>query len=54
MIRVNVRYGCGYGTHTAELEFDDTATEEEIEEDVGDFARERFDWSWSRMDEDDE
>lgn len=45
---VKVQFGCGYGQHETELDFDDNATDEEIEQDVSDFARERFWWSWDR------
>lgn len=46
MKTIRIRYGCGYGTHTAEIEVEDDCSSEEIEEQVSDYARERFWWSW--------
>lgn len=44
MKRVKVTYGIGYGSHETELEFDDADTDEEIEEGVSDYVRDRLWW----------
>jgi hypothetical protein len=50
MKRVIVKYGVGYGSHEMDLEFEDAATDEEIESDVEAAVTERLDWSWKLED----
>lgn len=46
MKKVSVSYGIGYGTHETVLEFDDDATDEEIEDDVRDYVMERVSYGY--------
>ena len=46
MKRVIIKFGCGYGSHETDLDFEDDATDEEIERDVEQAVMERVDWSW--------
>lgn len=47
MRTVIVKYGIGYGRHEMDLEFEDDATNEEIESDVEAAVIERLDWGWT-------
>lgn len=55
-MKVRANYGYGYvGTYTDEiLEFDDDATDEEIDEYIWDLATERVDIAWERAEEEGE
>lgn len=46
MKTVKIVYGIGYGRHNDELEFEDDATEKEIEETVGEYVMEKLDWGF--------
>ena len=48
---INIRYGIGYGMHETDIEVDDDATKEEIEEEVKDCVMERLDWSWEEAED---
>ncbi len=47
-MRILIKYGIGYGRHDDEIEMDDDATDEEIEESVRDVVMQRLDWSWKK------
>lgn len=56
-MKVKANYGyAGYiGTYTDEiLEFDDDATDEEIDEYIWELATERVDINWERMEEEED
>lgn len=46
MIVVRIRYGVGYGRHEETMEFEDDATEKEIEEAVGEYVMQKLDWGF--------
>lgn len=46
MKRIIIKYGIGYGSHETDMEVEDDATEEQIEEWVRDCVMERLDWHW--------
>ena len=51
---VKITYGVGFGRHTDELEFEDGATDEEIEDGVRDYVMDRFYWGFEVIESDDE
>lgn len=51
---VKITYGIGYGRHTDEMEFEDDATEEEIEEVVRLSVLDRLDWGFEIIQEGEE
>lgn len=54
-MKVKAEYGYGYvGTYKdIILEFDDNATDDEIDEYIWDLATERIDYSWEKVEEED-
>lgn len=55
-MKVRANYGYGYvGTYTDEvLEFDDDATDEEINDYIWELATERVDVAWEKIEEEEE
>lgn len=51
---VKVLYGVGYGRHYDVLEFEDDATDEDIEQSVRDFVTDRLDWGYEIQSGEDE
>lgn len=43
-----IKYGIGCDTHYLEIEVDDEAPDDEIEDDVSDQIMQRVDYSWSK------
>lgn len=43
---IEITYSIGASDHKTEIEFDDDASDDDIDEDVKDFVMERLEWSW--------